>query len=108
MLLAGLLHDIGKPYVAFQDEEDKITGEYSFHNHEEISYHLIKNWPISTYTKKLVRYHYLIRGMKKAKEKKLFSKYKRLKKIYENLDSNFIKDLEIFLECDDLGKQKRF
>lgn len=108
MLLAGLLHDIGKPYVAYQDEKDKITGEYSFHNHEEVSYHLIKNWPISTYTKKLVRYHYLIRGMKKAKEKNQLSKYRRLKRIYTNLDSNFIKDLKIFLHCDDLGKQKRF
>ena len=32
MIPAGFLHDIGKPYVAFQDEKDKISNEYSFHN----------------------------------------------------------------------------
>ena len=35
MLMAALLHDIGKPFSAFQDENDVLTGEYSFHNHEE-------------------------------------------------------------------------
>lgn len=69
MIPAGILHDIGKPIIAFQDEKDKTTGEYSFHNHEELSYQIIKNWKISSYTKNLVRYHYLIRGMAKAKEK---------------------------------------
>lgn len=108
MLLAGLLHDIGKPYVAFQDEKDKITNEYSFHNHEEISYHLIKNLQITTYTKNLVRYHYLIRGMQKAKEKKLEGKYKRLKRIYDNLDNSFKNDLKIFMKYDDLAKKNRF
>jgi len=108
MLLAGLLHDIGKPYVAFQDEKDKISNEYSFHNHEEISYHLIKNLQITTYTKNLVRYHYLARGMQKAKEKKLERKYKRLKRIYDNLDDSFKNDLKIFMKYDDLAKQNRF
>ena len=37
MLSAAFLHDIGKPYVAYQTKEDKITGEYSFHHHEEAS-----------------------------------------------------------------------
>ena len=68
MIVAGLLHDIGKPIIAYQDKEDKITNEYSFHNHEELSYQIIKNWKVSSYTKQLVRYHYLIRGMSKAKE----------------------------------------
>ena len=45
MITAGLLHDIGKPLVAYQDEKDKLTGEYSFTNHEEISYQLITNIP---------------------------------------------------------------
>ena len=28
MIPAAILHDIGKPIVAFQDEKDKTTGEY--------------------------------------------------------------------------------
>lgn len=105
MLLAGLLHDIGKPIIAFQEEKDIIDKEYSFHNHEEISYHIIKNWYISDYTKKLVRYHYLIRGIQLAKKKGLMNKAKRLEKIFSKLDSQFIKDLEFFMICDDLGKK---
>lgn len=105
MLLAGLLHDIGKPIIAFQEEKDIIDKEYSFHNHEEISYHIIKNWYISDYTKQLVRYHYLIRGIQLAKKKGLMNKAKRLEKIFSKLDSQFIKDLEFFMICDDLGKK---
>lgn len=105
MLLAGLLHDIGKPIIAFQEEKDIIDKEYSFHNHEEISYHIIKNWYISDYTKKLVRYHYLMRGIELAKKKGLMNKAKRLEKIFSKLDSQFIKDLEFFMICDDLGKK---
>jgi len=57
MLLAGLLHDIGKPVVAYQKEEDIALGEYSFTDHEEMSYLIIKDWKfVSDYTKKLVRY----------------------------------------------------
>ena len=104
MLSAAFLHDIGKPYVAYQTKEDKITGEYSFHNHEEASYHIIKNWKISEYTKKLVRYHYLIRGMQKAKEKNHLGRYHRMKRSFENLDENFKKELELFMHFDDLGK----
>lgn len=106
MFLAALLHDIGKPYVAFQDEDDKLTNQYSFHNHEEISYYLIKNWPISSYTKKLVRYHYLIRGMQKAKEKEQYGKYYRQKRIFNKLDEEFKNKLSIFMKFDDLAKSK--
>ncbi|MCT7566710.1 hypothetical protein N5T96_10205 [Aliarcobacter butzleri] len=28
MIAAAFLHDIGKSIIAFQDEKDKITGEY--------------------------------------------------------------------------------
>ena len=104
MLSAAFLHDVGKPYVAYQNDEDKRTGEYSFHNHEEASYHIIKDWKISEYTKKLVRYHYLIRGMQKAKEKNHLGRYHRMKRAFENLDKAFIKDLELFMHFDDLGK----
>ena len=104
MLSAAFLHDIGKPYVAYQTKEDKIIGEYSFHNHEEASYHIIKKWKISEYTKKLVRYHYLIRGMQKAKEKNHLGRYHRMKRAFESLDENFKKELELFMHFDDLGK----
>lgn len=105
MLAAALLHDIGKPICAFQDEKDVLTGEYSFHNHEEFSYQIIKKWKISSYTKNLVRYHYLIRAMSKSKEKNQISKYRRLKRTYDQLDENFKKDLNIFMQIDDLGKK---
>ena len=105
MLSAAFLHDIGKPIIAFQDEKDKIIGEYSFHNHEELSYQVIKSWKILTYTKNLVRYHYLIRGMYKAKERNQIGKYKRMKRSYDKLDSSFINDLELFMKFDDLAKK---
>lgn len=105
---AALLHDIGKPHVAFQTPKDKLTKEYSFHNHEEVSYHIIKNWKVSEYTKKLVRYHYLIRGMQKSKERNLIGKYNRMKRSYDRLDNDFIKELELFMHFDDLAKKSFF
>ena len=106
MISAGFLHDIGKPLVAYQDEEDIELGEYSFTNHEEISYQIIKNWPfISLYTKNLVRYHYLLRGMKNAKRKEQLAKYNRMKRSYEKLNKDFIEDLKLFLVFDDLAKK---
>jgi hypothetical protein len=105
MIPAGFLHDIGKPFVVYQDKEDKITGEYSFTNHEEISYQLIKDYNfISNYTKYLVRYHYLIRGMGNSKKRGEISKYKRLKRIYDKLDVDIKKDINIFVRSDDKGK----
>ena len=108
MIPAAFLHDIGKPYVAFQDEKDKITNEYSFHNHEEISYHIIKNYRVCEYTKKLVRYHYLLRGMQKALEKNHMARYSRMKRAYDRLDEDFIYDLKLFMKFDDLGKMSFF
>ena len=104
MLPAAFLHDIGKPYIAFQDEKDKLTKEYSFHNHEEMSYHIIKNWKVSEYTKKLVRYHYLIRGMQKGQEKNHIQRYNRMKRAFDKLDENFIEELKLFMKFDDMGK----
>ena len=108
MLPAAFLHDIGKPYVAFQDEKDKITNEYSFHNHEEISYQIIKNWKISPYTKNLVRYHYLLRGMQKAQEKNHLGRYNRMKRAFDNLDISFVEELELFMKFDDKAKERFF
>ncbi|SFV66392.1 hypothetical protein MNB_SM-4-1334 [hydrothermal vent metagenome] len=46
MIGAGLLHDVGKPFTAFKkDEEDYDFNEWSFTDHEERSYQIIKNWP---------------------------------------------------------------
>ncbi|BAK73064.1 MAG: HD domain-containing protein [Arcobacter sp.] len=108
MIPAAFLHDIGKPYVAYQNEKDKKTKEYSFHNHEEISYHIIKNWNLSDYTKNLVRYHYLLRGMQKAEERNLLGVYKRMKRSFDKLDDNFIEDLKLFMKFDDMGKVSFF
>ena len=102
----ALFHDIGKPFVAYQDKEDIKMHEYSFTNHEEISYYIIKNWFfLSNWTKNMVRYHYIIRDLQKAKEKNNLKKVKRLEKIWAKLDSNFKNDLKIFLKYDDFGKQ---
>lgn len=106
MVAAGLLHDVGKPASAHQKPEDIINNEFSFTNHEEKSFQIIKNWPfVSNYTKNLVRYHYLIRRMSKAKKKGL-NEYERIKLTYDGFSEEFKKDLSVFLRCDDLGKGK--
>ena len=107
MLTAGLLHDIGKPFTANADAKDiaRGRGELSFTNHEEISYKIIKDWSfISDYTKQIVRHHYLIRGMSKAKQKGEMAKYRRLKRVWDNLPQEMKDDLAIFLQADDKAK----
>jgi len=108
MLMAALLHDFGKPSSAFvKDDEDREFGEYSFTDHEERSYQIIKEWPfISEYTKNLVRYHYLIRDIKKSKTED-YERYEIKKKIWDSLDQEMQKDLETFLVFDDLGKGRK-
>lgn len=106
MVPAGLLHDVGKHLSAHQKPEDIINNEYSFTDHEELSYQMIKDIPfISEYTKNLVRYHYLIRRMGKAKQKGL-SEYDELKKTWESFSPEFKEELAIFMRCDDKGKGK--
>ena len=106
MIPCGLIHDFGKPGSAHQKPEDLIDNSFSFTDHEELSFEIIKNWPfISDYTKRLVRYHYLIRRMSKAKKKGL-AEYDTLKATYDGFTEDFKKDLSIFLRCDDLGKGK--
>jgi len=115
MIIAGLLHDIWKPFVA---TKDKLKFSFSFNWHEEKSYQLIKDiWFISDYTKLIIRYHYLIRWIRKAREKskrfKIYKKsesqfwhneYKRQLHIWNSLDKNIKDDLRFFLKCDDLWK----
>jgi len=105
---AGLLHDIGKPFTAFKkDEEDYEFNEWSFSDHEERSYQIIKNWPfISRYTKAIVRYHYLIRDIKKSK-KEDYQRFLQKRAIWDSLDESMHKDLQKFLEYDDRGKGKK-
>lgn len=102
---AGILHDIGKPSTAYKkDEEDVEYNEYSFTDHEERSYQIIKNWPfISKYTKDIVRYHYLIRDIQKSEKENLPRFYEK-KEIWETLDERTKEDLERFMLYDDLGK----
>ncbi len=108
MLAAALLHDIGKPFVAFKkDAEDFEFDEWSFTDHEEMSYQIIKKWPfLSDYTKNLVRYHYLIRDLKKSKKEDL-QRYAQKKPLWDSLDDDFKEDLHRFLKYDDLGKGKK-
>lgn len=107
-IAAAILHDIGKPSTAHvKDEEDLEFGEYSFTDHEERSYEIIKNWPfVSDYTKNMVRYHYLIRDIKKSKTEDI-KRYNQKKEIWDTLDEDFKEDLAEFLICDDLGKGKK-
>ena len=107
MLPAALLHDIGKPLVAYQKPEDIPLNEYSFTDHEEKSYQVIKSWSfVSDYTKQLVRYHYLIRDIAKH-ETKNPKRHKEKQAIWKNLDAHIKEDLKRFLTYDDLGKGKR-
>ena len=105
---AGLLHDVGKPFTAFiKDEEDIEFNEYSFTDHEERSYQIIKNWFfVSEYTKKIVRYHYLIRDIKKSKKENL-ERYTQKQPVWDSLDEATKDDLTRFLKYDDLGKGKK-
>ena len=107
-IATAILHDIGKPSTAFKkDEEDIEFNEYSFTDHEERSYQIIKNWTfISDFTKNIVRYHYLIRDIKKSKKEDL-SRFAKKQDIWDSLDENLKEDLAIFLVYDDLGKGKK-
>lgn len=105
MLAPALLHDLGKPFTArARNIEDVELGYYSFHNHEEFSYYLIRHWPVSDQTKKVVRYHYLIRGIHLAEKRQQLQKLKRLQRIWTSLSEQEKADLHQFLVFDDLAK----
>lgn len=111
---AALLHDIGKPFVATLKKDGY---NYSFTNHEEKSYQIIKNWPfISDYTKNLVRYHYIRRRMEKdaIKLKKGINssngdpitqeKIDQMIQKHNSFPVSFQKDLRMFQKLDDKAK----
>lgn len=113
-LLAALLHDIGKPFVATFDGDDY---GYSFTNHEEKSYQMIKRIPfISNYTKNLVRYHYIIRRIVKDSEKLSEGKnssngdlitqesISEMINTYNSFSKEFKRDLRMFQKLDDKAK----
>ena len=105
MLAAAFLHDIGKPGSSYQDEEDVLENIYSFTDHEELSFQLIKNVSfISTYTKNLVRYHYLIRDLKNSKARGNYSRYAEKFDIWNSLSPSMQEDLHVFIKLDDRGK----
>ena len=103
-ILPALLHDVGKPFVAYQDEEDLILKTYSFTDHEEKSYQIIKNWKLSEWTKLIIRYHYLIRDIDNSLKKGKLDRHKEKLEIWNSLSEDMKKDLEIFIKYDDLGK----
>ena len=103
-LAAALLHDIGKPFVAYQKSSDKIDGIYSFTSHEEKSYQIIKNWPfVSDWTKQIVRYHFLILDMQRKKNNNI-NKFKELEEKWVKFTLTFQEDLKTFLKYDNFGK----
>lgn len=111
LIVAGLLHDIGKPFVAYQDEDDIIDNTYSFTGHEEASYQIVKNWFINKTTKQIIRYHYLITGMAvddrkylKTNDKKYLKSYNERLFIWNSLDEDIQEKLFIFKLADDKGK----
>ena len=108
MLGTAFFHDIGKASTAFvKDEEDRKYNEYSFTDHEERSYEIIKNWYfLSEYTKNMVRYHYLIRDIYLSKTRDEL-RYKKKKIIWESLSQSMRNDLNVFLILDDKGKGKK-
>ena len=105
-LAAAFFHDLGKPIVAYRDEEDMVTKEYSFTDHEERSYLIVQNWPfLSKWSKDVIRYHYLIRDRINSKKKGHFKRLTRLEATWDTLSPEFIQDLEQFLIYDDKGKK---
>ena len=103
-LACALLHDVGKPITAFQNPEDIEKDIYSFTDHEERSYQIIKDWPlISDWTKLMVRHHYLIRSMSKEKDRNP-DLYVEKRAAWESLPEELKVELAKFLKYDDLGK----
>ena len=104
-IIPALLHDIGKPFIAFQKEEDKVQNIYSFTGHEELSYEIVRDWSfLSKWSKDIIRYHFIITDMKRKKEKNQTEEYNKLESIWINLTPEIKEDLRTFLKYDNYGK----
>jgi predicted HD phosphohydrolase len=104
-IIPALLHDVGKPYSAYQDAGDKLDGTYSFTNHEELSWHIVKRWVfLSNWTKDVIRYHYLVRDIYLCEQRGKAARLKRIQKRWDKLSPELREDLKLFLMIDDAGK----
>ena len=104
-IVPALFHDVGKPFSAYQDSGDQLEGTYSFTNHEELSWHIVKRWDfLSDWTKNVIRHHYLIRDMYLCKQKGKHARLKRIQKRWDKLSPELKDDLLLFLRIDDAGK----
>lgn len=104
-IIPALFHDVGKPYSAYQDAGDKLDGTYSFTNHEELSWHIVKRWVfLSDWTKDVIRYHYLVRDMHLCEKRGKVARLKRIQKRWDKLSPELREDLKLFLRIDDAGK----
>lgn len=104
-IVPAVLHDIGKPYCAYQDSSDLLNGTYSFTNHEELSWLIVKRWRfISEWTKEIIRYHYLVRDMALCKAKGKTARLKRIQKRWNKLSPQMKEELALFIQIDDAGK----
>ncbi len=104
-IASALLHDIAKPFVTYIDEKKEDGYGYSFTDHEEKSYLIIKNWFfLSDWTKDIVRYHYIIRDISKCEEEGKLERLARLQKSWDSLDDKFIEELRVFIVYDEYGK----
>lgn len=105
--IPAFYHDFGKPFTATQDESDIQFGTYSFPDHEEKSFQIIKEWPfLSDWTKTIVRYHYLIRDIDKSLRKGKIERHNEKKAIFESLSDELKEELQIFMNYDDEGKKR--
>jgi len=94
-----LIHTLRVAWYALKDKE------YSFTDHEEASYQIIKNWPfISEYTKEMTRYHYLIRDIIVSKNKNKLERLSEKQKIWDSLSEEMKSDLNKFIIFDDKAK----
>jgi predicted HD phosphohydrolase len=104
-IVPALLHDIGKPFCAYQDSSDQRIGTYSFTNHEELSWMIVKRWSfLSVWTKEIIRYHYLVRDMHLCEMKGKTARLKRIQKRWDKLSPQMQEDLKLFIQIDDVGK----
>jgi predicted HD phosphohydrolase len=97
LIVSSLLHDIGKPVMAYQDDEDILVDEYSFTHHEQKSYQMIKYIPfLSQTTRNIIRYHNVVRMCGNGDEEYI--------KLMATFDTHLQNELKLFAKFDVCGK----